>query len=173
MLINYYQLEAESKLDSMPFNEGTLYFIVDTKRLFLDPVGGGSRISVNESPIILSTESERENLLSPIPGKLYVVLDSSSSYIYYNTTWYKCGSPIPECTTNDNNKFLMVINGEPAWKTYSHTHAASSVTTGTFAGTVKAGSSYQAPGTSLLRNSKLVSTESTPTVNGEIILVYE
>lgn len=46
-------------------------------------------------------------------------------------------------------------------------------TGGTFAGTVKAaGEGYQAPGTSLLRNTKLVSSDTTPTVNGEIYWTY-
>lgn len=44
---------------------------------------------------------------------------------------------------------------------------------GTFTGTVKAGSSHQAPGTALLRNSKLVSTDTDPTVNGEINWTYK
>lgn len=44
---------------------------------------------------------------------------------------------------------------------------------GTFTGTAKAGSSYQAVETSLLRNSKIVSTETYPTVNGEINWQYE
>lgn len=44
---------------------------------------------------------------------------------------------------------------------------------GTFTGTVKAaGEGYQAPGTSLLRNSRLVSADTTPTVNGEIFWTY-
>jgi len=54
----------------------------------------------------------------------------------------------------------------------AHSHAASKVTAGTFAGQVVANASGQAPGTSLLRNSKLVATEETPTVNGEIFWVY-
>lgn len=46
-------------------------------------------------------------------------------------------------------------------------------TGGTFTGTVKAaGEGYQAPGTSLLRNTKLVSSDTTPTVNGEIFWTY-
>ena len=45
-------------------------------------------------------------------------------------------------------------------------------TGGTFTGTIKAGSSYQSYSTSLLRNSKLVSTDTTPTVNGEINWTY-
>lgn len=44
---------------------------------------------------------------------------------------------------------------------------------GTFTGTVKAaGEGYQAPGTSLLRNTKLVSSDTTPPVNGEIFWTY-
>ena len=43
---------------------------------------------------------------------------------------------------------------------------------GTFTGTIKAGSSYQNYSTSLLRNSKLVSADTTPSVNGEINWTY-
>lgn len=50
--------------------------------------------------------------------------------------------------------------------------AASKITAGTFAGAVVANSAGQAPGTSLVRNSKLVAEEATPTVNGEIFWVY-
>ena len=53
-----------------------------------------------------------------------------------------------------------------------HTHEASKISAGTFAGQVVANSNAQTPGTSLLRNSKLVSAEETPTVNGEICWVY-
>lgn len=44
---------------------------------------------------------------------------------------------------------------------------------GTFTGAIKAGSNYQTVGTSLLRNSKLVSSESYPSTNGEINWQYE
>lgn len=50
--------------------------------------------------------------------------------------------------------------------------AASKISAGTFAGQVVANASGQAPGTSLVRNSKLVATEETPTVNGEIFWTY-
>ena len=51
-------------------------------------------------------------------------------------------------------------------------HAASKVTAGTFAGQVVANDSGQTPGTMLLRNSKLVSADTNPTVNGEICWTY-
>lgn len=47
-----------------------------------------------------------------------------------------------------------------------------SETGGTFTGAVYAGSSYQSYSSSLLRNSKLVSSDTTPTVNGEINWTY-
>lgn len=50
--------------------------------------------------------------------------------------------------------------------------AASKISAGTFAGQVAANASGQAPGTSLVRNSRLVATEETPTVNGEIFWTY-
>lgn len=49
--------------------------------------------------------------------------------------------------------------------------AASKISAGTFAGAVVANSAGQAPGTSLVRNSKIVAAEATPTVNGEIFWV--
>lgn len=55
----------------------------------------------------------------------------------------------------------------------AHNQSASTITAGTFAGQVVANSGGQAVGTSLLRNSKLVSAETNPTVNGEICWTYE
>lgn len=55
----------------------------------------------------------------------------------------------------------------------THTQAASTISTGTFAGEVVAKSSTQNPGSFLLRNSKLVSAETNPSNNGEICWIYE
>jgi hypothetical protein len=52
-----------------------------------------------------------------------------------------------------------------------HTHDAEQIMGGTFPGAMYA--SYQKTNFSLLRNSKLVSTETTPTVDGEIYWTYE
>lgn len=57
--------------------------------------------------------------------------------------------------------------------TSSYKPTAADVTAGTFGGTVTAGSTVQDPATSLLRNTKLVESETTPTVNGEICWLYE
>ena len=59
------------------------------------------------------------------------------------------------------------------WNTAkSQAAAAMPKSGGTFNGTIKAGSSYQSYSTSLLRNSKLVSSDTTPSVNGEINWTY-
>ena len=59
------------------------------------------------------------------------------------------------------------------WNTAkSQAAAAMPKSGGTFTGTIKAGSSYQSYSTSLLRNSKLVSSDTTPRVNGEIYWTY-
>lgn len=55
----------------------------------------------------------------------------------------------------------------------AHNQAASTITAGTFGGQVVANSGGQAVGTSLLRNSKLVSADTNPTVNGEICWTYK
>lgn len=63
-----------------------------------------------------------------------------------------------------------LANGKAA---ASHNQAASTITAGTFAGQVVANGSGQTPGTSLLRNSRLVSADTNPTVNGEICWTYK
>ena len=55
----------------------------------------------------------------------------------------------------------------------SNKPSADAVTAGRFAGQVIADHSTQTPGTYLLRNSKLASTETNPTVNGEICWTYK
>lgn len=55
----------------------------------------------------------------------------------------------------------------------SHDQAASTITSGTFAGQVVANSSGQAHNAFVLRNSKLVSADDSPTVNGEICWTYK
>ena len=87
-MIKHYQISAESELSSIPFEEGSLYFTEDTKRIYLDPVGGSTRILVNGDPIILSTEAERQNLLAPLYGKIYFVLETSNIYIYQDGVWH-------------------------------------------------------------------------------------
>ena len=55
----------------------------------------------------------------------------------------------------------------------NHTQSASTITAGTFAGQVVANASGQSPRVSCVRNSKLVSAETNPTIEGEFCWTYE
>lgn len=76
-------------------------------------------------------------------------------------------------TTSTNpvqNKIVTeALNGKA---NATHNQAASTITTGTFAGAVIAQTSSQTPATSLLRNSKLVTSDTNPRYNGEIYWTY-
>lgn len=71
----------------------------------------------------------------------------------------------------DTNAYL---EGQLAGKApIEHDQSASTITAGTFAGQVVANASAQTPGTALIRNSKIVSADTTPTNNGEICWTYK
>lgn len=78
----------------------------------------------------------------------------------YNASWLSANKPI------------MVTYDGVFWIADILKPSAADVS-GTFGGQVVANSSGQDVGTPLLRNSKLVSTETNPTVNGEICWTYE
>ena len=94
---------------------------------------------------------------------------------------YKNLSDGKDATINGVNALNLVagtgLSGSQSGDTYtlsldSHNQAASTITAGTFAGQVVANASGQTPGTSLLRNSKLVSADTNPSNNGEINWTY-
>ena len=76
-------------------------------------------------------------------------------------------------TANLYQYFTEIISELDGKAQTNHNQSASTINAGTFAGQVVANSSGQTAGTSLLRNSKIVSTETYPTVNGEINWQYE
>lgn len=100
------------------------------------------------------------------------------------------GNHVPATQTANNAKFLRNDNTwqtvTPAnigaatsnhthsnYSTTGHNHAASSITAGTFAGQVVAGASSQSYTLYLLRNTKLSSSDSNPTTNGQICWTYK
>lgn len=108
----------------------------------------------------------------PIPsaseaGKVVAVNPKGNGY-----TLEEVQTNIPVTSTPDEDTEIWIDPNEGA-EEWPHNQSASTITAGTFAGAVVANASGQTPGTSLLRNSKLVSAETNPTVNGEICWVYE
>lgn len=82
------------------------------------------------------------------------------------------GDAINAHTNNKNNPHGVTasqIGAAPS----SHNQAASTITAGTFAGAVVAQTTSQTPSDSLLRNSKLVLTDTNPSYNGEICWTYK
>lgn len=73
-------------------------------------------------------------------------------------------------TIENISNLSLILNGKTDT---GHKQAADTITTGTFDGPIYAKASAQAPGTSLLRNSKIVQTETNPSNNGEICWMYE
>lgn len=100
----------------------------------------------------------------------------------YNGAW--SGPQIDEALRKVINKDLSAdgvkfSDGQTVQQKYADWNAAATQAAaampksgGTFTGTVKAGSSYQSYTTYLLRNSRLASSDTTPTVNGEICWTY-
>lgn len=112
--------------------------------------------------------------------------DGETPYIGANGNWWigetdtgvQAQGPAYTLTDTDKSTIAEAVKGsltpeDIGAAAASHTQAASTITAGTFAGEVVAKSSAQTPGTSLLRNCKLVSAETDPTVNGEICWLYE
>ena len=87
MIVKHYSI-LEDELQSKPFEEGALYVTKDTNRIYFDLVGEVSHTLISADPIILSTESDRESILAPIPNKLYFVLESKSIYLHCSGEWY-------------------------------------------------------------------------------------
>lgn len=83
------------------------------------------------------------------------------------------GPAIPAVSTSLNSTSPYTAASSSAVRmAYNLAATAMQRSGGTFTGTIKAGSSYQSYSTSLLRNSKLVSSDTTPSVNGEINWTY-
>ena len=80
-------------------------------------------------------------------------------------------SALSTTSTNpvQNKVVTEALNGKA---NSTHNQSASTITTGTFAGAVTAQTSSQTPATSLLRNSKLATSATNPSNNGEICWTY-
>ena len=124
MVVKHYQI-AEDHMNNLPFEEGSLYITTDTGRLYYDVIGGYERALISADPIILSTEQDRESLLSPISGKLYVVLDGYSIYIYYNEKWNKIGSTQTQNTISYTDILQVVYPVGAIYMSINNTSPAS------------------------------------------------
>lgn len=106
-----------------------------------------------------------------IAGVAFPFYDASGNSLESITGKFSEGSLIRVMIDTVNTR-AYILNSAVNFPS-SHTHAASDITAGTFAGEVVANSSGQTVGNYCVRNQKLSATEETPTINGAICWVYE
>lgn len=156
-------LKATTAPETMPYhvgnNEFVTWWVFETSKVLEE--SGASEVLAGD---IIQHGSDH-----------YLVSTVTSYYVYSeaNPTSIK-GDPGPAgaaATINGVNA-LNIAAGNGINATQSGSTLTLSVA-GTFAGQVVANSSGQTPGTSLLRNSRLVSADTNPTVNGEINWTYK
>lgn len=75
--------------------------------------------------------------------------------------------------TKDGNVGAGGTASSSEYAPISHNQAASTITAGTFAGQVVANGSGQTYSTYCLRNTRLASSDTNPTVNGQICWTYK
>lgn len=89
-IITYYDITEET-LKTKAFESGAYYCCTDSRNTYFDSPSEQARVRMSSDTIILSTETERNNLLAPIPNKIYCILDSATLYIYNGGNWYRLG----------------------------------------------------------------------------------
>ena len=90
-MITFYNI-AENALSSKAFEAEALYFCSDTLNLYFDSPIEGIRIRMSTDTIILADENARNNILAPLPFKIYCVLSTGSLYIYTDGKWNRLGA---------------------------------------------------------------------------------
>ena len=90
MIIKYFDI-YESELDSIELNPGAIYFCSDTKNIYYDRPDTNDRVRMGDV-IIIDTDEERVNLLTPVPFKIYYVKDVNKFYISDGINWNSIGS---------------------------------------------------------------------------------
>lgn len=80
--IVYYRDCKASELDSIPIVPGTLIYCHDIGEAFYDALDGSARTTVSKYVHIFGTEIERQRYLQYDTEVLYIVLETSSAYIY-------------------------------------------------------------------------------------------
>ena len=81
-----------SRLQKLPIRDGQIIFVKDKKKVALDV--DGKRTFYNEI-ITLDTDKQRQDLLAPINGCFYFVINTAVLW-FYNDTWIRVTNPPQE-----------------------------------------------------------------------------
>lgn len=90
-MIKFYNL-TEDAVKAKAFEDEALYYCSDTLNVYLDSPIEGKRVRMSTDTIILADESARNNILAPLPFKIYCVLSTGSLYIYTDGKWNRLGA---------------------------------------------------------------------------------
>ena len=92
-MIRFYDVtqSALNSTNGKTFRSEALYLCSDTGKIFLDSKLSNTRVEIGCDIKIIAKETDRENLLAPIPEKIYCVLESGRMYIYTSSTWLAIG----------------------------------------------------------------------------------
>lgn len=89
-MIQYFDI-TESALEQKQFEAEAIYFCVDSGNIYVDSIAEMTRIKMASEVIFLATEQSREDILAPLPNKIYCVLESGKMYIHPSTDWIPVG----------------------------------------------------------------------------------
>lgn len=90
-MITFYNI-TESELATKAFEAEALYYCSDTLNVYLDSPVELTRKRMSTDTIILADETARNNILAPLPYKIYCVLSTGSLYIYTDSQWNRLGA---------------------------------------------------------------------------------
>lgn len=106
-MIKYYDI-TEDELETKEFEAGALYYCTDSCNIYVDSANDNTRHKMSNTLIVLGTETDRTDLLAPIPNKLYCVLSTGIIYLYTTSGWIV----IKGVTVNIQIGNIVVESGE-------------------------------------------------------------
>lgn len=158
-------MAAEAKAVGTAHNN--IYLLIENLTARLNTLADSDDTTLDQLSEIVTYIKSNKTLIENITTNKINVSD-----IIDNLTTEDVTKPL---SANQGVVLKTLIDNLPAWAKAVNkpSYTASEIGTGTFTGAVMAKSSSQTPSTSLLRNSKIVSTETNPSNNGEICWMYE
>ena len=89
-MVQYFDI-TENALKQKAFEAEAIYFCVDSGNVYLDSIAEKQRIKMASEIIFLATETSKDDILAPLPNKIYCVLESGKMYINPAGTWIPVG----------------------------------------------------------------------------------
>ena len=151
--------------------DGRMYFCTDTGNIYIDYKDGNNILRKLVNKQILDAKQDA------ITGAASTITSSNltaNRVLLSNSL----GKVVASAVTSTELGYLDGVTSAVQTQlddkaASSHNQAASTITAGTFAGQVVANSSGQTYSTYCLRNTRLASSDTNPTVNGQICWTYE